>query len=251
VIGFLIRRLPRRYLEAFAPAALRLYSITLRGDAVECPVCEHTFDRFLSYGHLRARKNALCPRCLSLERHRLLWLYLKNRTDFFSHRLDVLHVAPERCFVKRFEAVHTDGYVTADLESPLADLRVDVQDLPFSDESFDVVLCNHVLEHVVDDRRATSELHRVLRSDGWAILQSPMERDRDVTYEDPSVTTPAEREKAFGQRDHLRIYGLDYPRRLADAGFRVDEHDLGTELGQAATRRYALPPGEIIFLCRR
>lgn len=157
-------------------------------------------------------------------------------------------MAPEQCFVKRFEELHDSGYVTADLASD-ARVQMDVQAIPFADESFDVVLCNHVLEHVDDDRRAMHEIHRVLRPRGWAILQSPVDRSLDETYEDPTITSPSARERAFGQHDHVRVYGTDYGKRLAASGFRVSEDDFVQTLPVEAVSRYALPRDEIIFLC--
>jgi SAM-dependent methyltransferase len=161
----------------------------------------------------------------------------------------VLHVAPEPCFVKRFRAQHGDGYVTADRDS-YADRRVDVQALPFGEGTFDVVLCNHVLEHVDDDRLAMRELRRVLDSNGWAILQSPIDPALATTYEDPALVEPAEREKAFGQRDHVRMYGADYADRLAEAGFRVHPDDYVRTLPAETIERHALPAFETVFLCR-
>lgn len=217
---------------------------------MECPICGRSFRNFAPYGHRRRRGNALCPNCLSLERHRLLWLFLKERTDFFSGRLRVLHIAPERCFVKRFQELHDSGYVTADLASD-AILQMDVQAIPFADESFDVVLCNHVLEHVHDDRRAMHEIHRVLRPRGWAILQSPVDRSLDETNEDPTITSPSARERAFGQHDHVRMYGIDYGQRLVEAGFRVSEDDFVQTLPDEMVSRHALPRDEIVFFCRK
>jgi hypothetical protein len=251
VIAFLTRHVGRTWLERIASPSLKIVAVAARGDRVRCPVCGGHFRWFLPYGHVRVRRNALCPNCLALERHRLLWLYLQNRTDFFEARRRVLHVAPERCFLERFRVVHRSGYVTVDLESPLATLQTDVQDLPLPDDSFDVVICNHVLEHVEDDLRAMRELHRVLAPGGWAILQSPIDSSRPVTYEDPKVTMPADREKTFGQRDHVRIYGRDYGDRLAEAGFDVSEDDFVRTLPANDIARYALSADEIVFVCRK
>jgi SAM-dependent methyltransferase len=231
--------------------ALRVYGWMHRGTTVECPICGGRLRKFAPYGHRRRRSNALCPKCLSLERHRLLWLFLRERTDFFSGRLQVLHIAPERCFVKRFEEQHDRGYVTADLGSSEARVQMDVQAIPFDDESFDVVLCNHVLEHVDDDRRAMRELQRVLRPRGWAILQSPVDPSLDDTYEDPGITSPAERQRAFGQHDHVRTYGMDYGKRLAESGFRVSEDGFVQTLPDEVVSRHALPRDEVVFFCRK
>jgi len=221
------------------------------GDRVECPVCKHTYRKFLPYGRV-SRSNALCPNCLSLERHRLIWLFLQKETGFFTENLRILHIAPEPCFIDRFEAVHGDKYITADLESPLARVKMDIHDMPFPDASFDVVFCNHVLEHVKDDKLALGEIHRVLAPKGWGILQIPMYFPLpDKTFEDASITSPAGREKAFGQRDHVRLYGKDYPKRLRQAGFSVSEKYLTGILPDTLIKRHALPPSEPIYFVKK
>ena len=153
---------------------MRISALLYKGNNVECPVCNSRFRKFLPYGHNIIRENILCPRCLSLERHRLMWLFLNNKTDFFTARHKVLHVAPEQCFYSRFKKLKNLNYVTADLESPIADVRLDIQNMPFTDGEFDVVICNHVLEHVEDDNKAMSEILRVLKTGGFAIMHVPM-----------------------------------------------------------------------------
>ena len=160
-------------------------------------------------------------------------------------------MAPEHCFLQRFEAMKNLDYVTADIESPLAKIKMDIHDIPFPDNTFDVAFCNHVMEHVRDDIRATSELHRVLKPGGWAIIQSPLDLTRDVTFEDNTITSPSEREKIFGQNDHVRVYGKDYGRRLEKGGFQVIEDDYVKKLDKSIVERYALPSAEIIYLCRK
>lgn len=157
----------------------------------------------------------------------MIWLYLKGETNLFTSKPKVLHIAPERCFIKRFERELRDNYITADLESPLAKVKMDVQAMPFEEGSFDVVICNHILEHVDDDWLALSEIKRVLKPDGWALVLSPINYALKQTYEDSSITTPEGRKKAFRQYDHQRDYGLDYPDRLAMAGFEVTQLDYG------------------------
>lgn len=189
-----------------------------RGERVECPCCESTFSRFLPH---RGRAEAKCPRCGALERHRLLWLFLERETDLFERPGALLHIAPEYAFLNRFSG--TDGlrYVTGDFDSALADHQLDVMDLPFESEGFDFLMCNHVLEHVEDDRLALAEINRVLVPGGWAILMCPVDYRRATTLEDPAVVTPEDRHRVFGQADHARLYGRDYPDRLAEAGFSV------------------------------
>jgi SAM-dependent methyltransferase len=257
IISLLTRFVPRRYLQSVSHFILRLVAVFYRGDQNECPVCGRHFRKFLPYGRIIRRENALCPSCLSLERHRLIWLYLKNETDFFSAKLKVLHVAPEYCFIKRFRALENLEYITADLESPLADVKMDIMEIPFDDDTFDMIICNHTLEHVDDDRRAMRELYRVLKPGGRGILNSPINGKRTVTYEDPAITAPAEREKHFGQRDHLREYGLDYADRLAEAGFIVQPQDVIAGLSEEEAARYALihyggkGPEDLVYLVRK
>jgi SAM-dependent methyltransferase len=210
------------------------------GNKVSCPVCGAKYRKFLPYGRFKTRENALCPNCLSLERHRLMWLYLKEKTDFFSARLKVLHVAPEYCFLKRFSGLDNLEYITADLESPLAKVKMDVLDIPFDENTFDVVFCNHTLEHVDDDIRAMKELHRVLKPGGWGIIQSPINPEREETYEDPAITAEKERELHFGQKDHLREYGLDYPKRLEKAGFKVTVDKSIEQMDPEKVQRFGL-----------
>ena len=193
--------------------------------------------------------DALCPSCLSLERHRLLWLYLTRETDLLRRPQRILHIAPEVCLMKRLRHRAAD-YTTADLESPLAELHFDVLRIPLPDASYDVLICNHLLEHVADDRRALGEFYRILRPGGWGILLSPVDRSRAATFEDDSITDPEERTRIFGQYDHRRIYGRDYGGRLREAGFEVREIDYAARFSAEERRRYALPD-DWIYVVRR
>lgn len=223
-------------------------AVFYRGNNVECPVCESTFRKFLPYGRLISRSNALCPKCLALERHRLIWIYLKRKTDFFTEQAKMLHVAPELCFMDRFEALENLEYITADIESPLAKVKMDIHEIPFEDNSIDIIFCNHVLEHVDDDLKALSEMRRVLKPGGWAILQVPFFYPLpETTYEDKSIVDPKEREKAFGQDDHVRMYGKDYATRLGSGGFKVEEERFIDELSEKEKSRFALPVNEVIY----
>jgi hypothetical protein len=222
IIRYVLNRLPRRTVQRVAHLATPVAGLLYAGRGVECPVCGRRFRKFMPYGYGPVRGNALCPSCLALERHRLLWLWLRERTDFFTARPRVLHIAPERCFIAKFERLLGDDYVTADLESPLAKVKMDIQAMPFGDGEFDVIFCNHILEHVDDDRLAMREMWRVMRRGGWGVALSPVSAARAATWEDPSIDTPEGRAAAFGQHDHRREYGADYPQRLAEAGFEVE-----------------------------
>lgn len=188
------------------------------------------------------RANARCPNCGARERHRHLWLFLQHKTNLLSDRLRVLHVAPERILEKRLKSQPNLDYVSVDLARRRATVKADITGLPFPENSFDVILCSHVLEHVVDDRKAMRELHRVLRPSGWAAIMVPIKWRRDQTFEDPTVVAPRDRERVFGQADHVRIYGRDFTSRLEEAGFRVSVEDYRRELGEERARRYGLRP---------
>jgi SAM-dependent methyltransferase len=218
----------------------------LKGNTFTDPIDGKSFRSFLPYGYGKQRHNVLSPSTLSLERHRLLWLYLKNETKFFSEKLKVLHFAPEQAFYKRFRNMPNLDYVTTDLNSPLADVKADICNLPFKDNEFDVILCNHVLEHIPDDTIAMYELYRVLKKGGLGIFQIPQDLNRDITFEDNSITDKKERAKIFGQYDHVRIYGRDYFDKLRSIGFKVTEVDYTSLFPEEDINKYCLAKGEII-----
>ena len=257
LIRYCLNHLPRPVLQRLAgwlvPVAGLFYKGFDRTKGVECPVCGAHYRRFLPYGYVQSRPNALCPNCLSLERHRLLWLWFRRETDLLQAAPHTLHIAPEVCLMrhlKRRFAAQPERYVTADLESPLARLHFDVQDIPLPDNSFDVLICNHLLEHVADDRRAMREFYRILRPGGWGVLLSPVEPGRAQTFEDDSIVDPGERTRIFGQYDHRRIYGADYADRLREAGFAVEVLDYAGQLGEALRKRHALSE-ERIYIVRK
>lgn len=233
-----------------APWLRRARALCYLGDGVECPCCGGRFRTFLPAGKPR-RPGALCPRCSSLERHRLIWLFLTERTPLFRDRLRVLSVAPEQDLQRRLRSEPRLTYVSGDRDSALAMVRFDLERLPVRDGAFDVVICTHVLEHVGDVRAALRELLRVLGPGGWALLQSPVDTSRAQTLEDPSVKSPAERLRVFGQEDHVRIFGRDYAAWLRAAGFDVEVVPYGRESGPERVARHGLDPEEDVYLCRR
>ena len=174
---------------------------------------------------------------------------MKNETDFFSKQLKVLHFAPEQAFYNRFKKQQNLDYTTTDLESPLADVKADICNLPFESDLYDVILCNHVLEHIPDDTKAMQELYRILKPGGMAILQIPQDLSREKTFEDNSITDKKERAKIFGQYDHVRVYGRDYFDKLRSIGFKVDEVDYTSKLSKEEIEKYCLAKGEIIPVC--
>ena len=218
----------------------------LRGNTYRDPIDGKSYRRFLPYGYAKVRENVLAPGTLSLERHRLFWLYLKNETTFFSAPLRVLHFAPEQAFVQKFKKQKNLTYTTTDLNSPIADVKADICDLPFKDNSFDFIICNHVLEHIPDDTKAMQELFRVMKPGGMGVFQIPQDLNRETSFEDHSITDKKERAKVFGQYDHVRIYGRDYFDKLRSVGFKVEEVDYTATLSDQEINRYRLAKGEII-----
>lgn len=246
---FILNTIPRPILIRLSYLARPILARWYSGNRFTDPIDGKSYRSFLPYGYGKQRPNVLAPGTLSLERHRLLWLYLEAETDFFTARKKVLHFAPEQAFYSRFRALPNLDYTTTDLKSPIADVKADICDLPFADNTFDVILCNHVLEHIPDDNRAMKELYRVLKHGGMAILQIPQDLSREYTYEDNSITDPKQRAEIFGQYDHVRIYGRDYFQKLRDIGFKVEEVNYTDQLPAEKVAQFCLAPGEIIPVC--
>jgi SAM-dependent methyltransferase len=251
IISIVTRIIPRKYLHHISHFFLRIISLFYRGNKYEDPITGITYRKFLPYGRVQSRANALSPDSMALERHRLMWLYLQIKTNFFSANLKLLHIAPEYCFIKRFKSMKNLDYTTADLESPWADVKMDINDMPFEDNSYDVVFCNHVLEHIPDDVHAMKEIFRVMKPGGWSILQVPQIYEMEKTDEDLTITDPKERERRFLQDDHFRLYGKDYADRLKSAGFEVEENHLVKELAPGLADRYGLPLTEVLYIARK
>ncbi|MCB7481441.1 class I SAM-dependent methyltransferase [Christiangramia sediminis] len=244
-----LNSIPRPVLIRISYLVRPFLKIYLKGTRYTDPIDGSGFRKFLPYGYEQQRENVLSPSTLSLERHRLLWLYLKNETEFFKKKLKVLHFAPEQAFYKRFRKLNNLEYTTTDLNSPLADVKADICNLPFENNSFDFILCNHVLEHIPDDKKAMQELYRILSPGGTAILQIPQELNRAETFQDDTITDPKERAKIFGQYDHVRVYGRDYFDKLRSIGFKVEEADYTSELTAQEIDQFRLAKGEIIPVC--
>ena len=242
---------PRTWLQRLANLLLPILDFYFRGDRFTDPINGKSYRSFLPYGYVKIRPNALSPGTLSLERHRLIWLYLQRETDFFQTPSKVLHMAPEKAFISRLKKLQHLDYISCDLESPLAEVKADICNLPFDDAYFDWVLCNHVLEHIPNDTKAMQELYRVLKPGGKALLQVPLDPKRDTTFEDNSITDKATRTKVFGQYDHVRIYGKDYFKKLSAIGFEVNELQYGKTLSEKEHARYAVVKTEYIPVCKR
>lgn len=224
--------------------------LLFKGNNVSCPVCERSFSKFLSYGSdVAHRENVLCPYDLTLERHRLMWLYLKDHSNFFTaDKLNVLHIAPEQCFHQKFKEQTNLNYLTGDLVSPIADLHFDLHQIPLEENQYDVIFCNHVMEHVDDALQCMKELYRVMKPGGWGIMQVPQDITRSETYEDPTITSPEEREKHFWQKDHVRLFGMDYPNWLEKAGFKVSLFNKEEKIGAELIEKYRLDPKENLYI---
>ncbi len=249
-IRWALNHIPRRFLQRVASWAVPVMGLAYRGRGRKCPVCNSRYRRFMPYGYVTSREDALCPHCLSLERHRMIWLWLKESSNLFEGYPRLLHIAPEVSLMRHFKRHYRNNknYITADLESPLADLHFDVQNIPLGDESVDIIICNHLLEHVEDDRRAMAELYRILKRGGWGIMLVPEERGRATTFEDDTITDPEERTRIFGQYDHRRIYGRDYDERLAAVGFRVERIAYNEQLSSEQRQRYAIGTDDLIVV---
>mgnify|MGYP005992533483 FL=1 len=244
-----LNTIPRPILIKLSYLAKPFITLSLKGNNFTDPIDGKSFRKLLPYGYGKQRENALSPSTLSLERHRLMWLYLQNETDFFTAKKTVLHMAPEQCFLSLFRNQKNLDYTTADLYSPIADVKADICDLPFEDNSFDVIFCNHVLEHITDDTKAMQELYRVLKPGGMGIFQIPQDLSRATTFEDNSITDKKERAKVFGQYDHVRVYGRDYFDKLRSIGFKVEEIDYTKKIAPELVERFCLSKGEILPVC--
>ena len=255
-IKYILNHIPRPVLQRIAEWAVPIMGLLYIGKGKECPLCGCRRRKFLPYGYVTQRENALCPNCLALERHRTLWLWLLRESDIGRGAMALprlLHVAPEVALMRKFHKIYAAqpaDYVTADLESPLADMHFDIQHIPLEDESFDAVICNHILEHVEDDYQAMREILRILRKGGWGVILSPIDMQREETFEDDTITDEAERTRIFGQYDHRRIYGRDYAKRLEKAGFEVYKCDYANFIPAKEKELYALTD-ELLYIVRK
>lgn len=254
LIKYILNLIPRPILQRMAGWAVPILGLFYVGRGKECPVCGCRRRKFLPYGYVEPRENALCPNCLALERHRLLWLWLLRESDLGRGAVALprmLHIAPEVALMRKMRKMYAstpDRYVTADLESPLADMHFDIQHIPLADESFDVVIANHIMEHVEDDHQAMCELYRIVRRGGWGVILSPIDESRAETFEDDSITDEKERTRIFGQYDHRRIYGRDYAERLRRAGFEVEVIDYKKQFSHKEQAMYALPDEKLYIV---
>lgn len=233
----------------------KLLTLTLRGKTVECICCNKSFITFLPAG-IEKRANAKCVNCGALERHRILWHFLQNKTDIFSKQIHLLHAAPEKLFYQKFKQHSNIKYVSIDLNPDKYDygsttLKMDLTNLTFADGTFDVIICNHVLEHIPNDAKAMSEMFRVLKQGGWAILNVPLDKTRANTFEDINIDDPQKQLELFGQPDHVRIYGRDYTQRLENAGFKVDIIDYTSQFTHNQKFKWGMKDDREIYFCSK
>jgi SAM-dependent methyltransferase len=232
------------------------------GFKYQCIFCNGRFRRLLPTGLKNETalsiigggcRYALCPKCHSTDRERLIYWYIANKTNILNSQnsIKLLHVAPEKILQKAFRNSNKIQYINGDLNPLTADKKIDITDINFEDNSFDFIICNHVLEHVKDDKKAMSELFRVLKPGGEAILQVPISKYNKDTFEDFSMTTPEEKERSFGQKDHVRIYGKNYPKILEKVGFQVNLYDIKKELNGRNIEKYGLNKEEILYIGKK
>jgi SAM-dependent methyltransferase len=229
------------------------------GDNVICSICKSEFKYFASFGRDK-RKNARCLACDSLERHRLIWKFIDEKKCILGKntRSRLMHFGPEKAFYDIFSEQCNIEYVPCDFvpeqykyNGKVGLIKVDITDIPFEDDYFDVILCTHVLEHIPDDIKAMSELRRVMKPGGWGIFQVPIDYSREKTYEDFSITSRRGRKKAFGRGDHMRWYGRDYKDRLSSVGFKVTEDDYVKHFSPDELTRFGLISTELIYYCEK
>lgn len=253
------RFIPRKLKRLYKKYKRKQYEKSIKGDSVYCPICKLKFKCFVS-GGMDNRLDARCYNCNSLERHRLLYLYMDKKLNLFNvdTKIKLLHFAPEKFFYDIFSNLKNFDYVPCDLfpeiynyKGNLKVEKVDMTNIPYKDETFDFILHNQVLEHIPNDQLAMKELYRVMKQGGSGIFQVPIDYSREKTFEDFSITSPEERKKAFGQHDHVRWYGRDYKNRLESVGFRVDEDDFVKQFSEEEIQKYGLTPTELIYYCEK
>lgn len=251
LIKWMLNHISRERLQNIATTFAPVTAWWYRGDVLEDPIDNRRYKQFLPYGYGTERSNALSPGTLSLERHRALYLYLKEKTDVFTRKVSMLHIAPERSLGNIFKKQANIDYISADLLSPWAMVHFDAHAIPYRDDSFDIVIANHILEHVQDDIRVMAEMFRVMKPGGFGVFQVPLDETIAITQQDPFLRDEAEQNRRFGQKDHVRQYGIDYLKRLESVGFQVHNYHLGELFPDMDFARYGVHAGESIPVCTK
>ena len=244
--NIIVKIFPKKSLISLKNIYYNLRYLFYIGNTYFCPICGLHFRKFLPYGK---GENIACPKDDSVVRHRLIWLFLKFKTNFFSENLKVLHISPSYSLQRNFNKLNSLIYITIDLNSPLTMFKMDITDLKFKNDFFDVIICSHVLEHVKNDRQAIKELFRVLKPEGWTLILCPINFELKETYENFNIIDPNKREIIFGQKDHVRIYGFDFIDRLESSGFIVNVDNYVMSFGSKVNNKYRLQRNEKIFFC--
>lgn len=250
LIGLPIHRkalLSRAKMRLLLALPIPIKRALFHGRAHYCPVCHSSVRKFEDFGY---DPKTWRPVCASMSRHRLLWLFFQQRTNLFDGSpKKMLHIAPEVAFEPRFEQIANLDYLTADLQEPSCMVKMDITNIQYPNNTFDVVCCNHVFEHIPDDRKAMREFVRVLKPEGWAVSMVPIIVEQ--TIEDPSVVSPAERERRFGQHDRVRSHGPDFKERLEEEGFDVSVTRTEHIALMEEAIRMGLPRRDAVFFCRK
>lgn len=237
----------------------------VKGTRHQCPYCHRPLSKFMPAGldvpvlkRLNVvggglRENVKCFVCGSIDRERLIYLYLKRHSSLLEVGGDVLHVSPEAVLMQTLLKNNKVNYVRSNIKASRADLIFDVTQIPLKDDAFDVIIMNHVLEHVDDDIAAMKEVYRVMRQGGFGIFQVPISFELESTLENDDVTTDEQRLATYGQEDHVRLYGLDYISRLESVGFKVKQFDWKTDPKLYPNRhnKYGLIDNEKLFVCSK
>lgn len=220
------------------------------GSKYQCNICTKSFGRFRSHGIIR-RNNVKCPYCLSLERTRLLWFYLIRELKIKKNNYTILHVAPEAGISKKLKEINKSSYYSIDINPLNADIKMDLTNLNFPDNFFDIIICAHVLGHIPDEDKAIKEMFRVLKKTGKTLILTVMGNGK--TLENNNITSTKERIKKYGEPDLVRLHGSNFNEKLRNHGFKVNIVDYRYTLGHEICQQYSLGDGkrELIFKCQK
>ena len=230
---------------------LTLRALLFIGGNYSCPCCGWKLRTFITGGSsMRTRDLGYCPRCNSKSRHRRDWQYFVHKTNLISDQVNLFHVSPKYSFSRKFVRMDNIHYFGVDLSFRRnVSAFMDITACSFRSEFFDAAICIHVLEEIQDDKKAMHELYRILKPGGWAFITVPIQVNHS-TYEDPNITSPQERKRAFGESAHVRIYGMDLKERLEHCGFNV-EIDRGSDIPEEIQKKFGLKGDENIFFCTK
>ncbi len=252
----MIKKIYRKLISEKSRIELKFLSFKVRaifyyGNKKYCNCCGKSFRTFLTHGNI-PRKNAACPYCNSLERTRLLYFFLERETDIFQKNKYVLHFAPERMLEKRLSSI-SENYISADINPAYAKTVVDITKIPYQENTFNFIICSHVLGHVPDEAKAIDEMYRVLKPGGKAVVMTVLGKRQDVTCEDPEITSPEGRLEHYGESDLVRLHGNDFTERLKRKGIEVEKIDYRSTFSEEEIEKFSLGDNqrELIFYCKK